>query len=180
MKKIALVGVSSALLLLGCATTSPVAVEKPIDTYSSFDSSKSIVMKPAFLECLKYNYVCGNLGFEWNEKDPNNSYVLISIDDSHELAKWHGISGVSFNIDGDIIALKPLSSGSDTGTDKHRTVTSKLFVTPLSVIERVRKSNNTKVQIDAINADFDYDFENANYKYTERFLNKINQAKSIQ
>lgn len=180
MKKIALVGFSSALLLLGCATTNPVVVEQPIDTYSNFDSSKSIVMKPAFLECLKYNYVCGNLGFEWNEKDPNNSYVLVSIDDSHELAKWHGISGVSFNIDGDVIALKPLPSGSNISTDKHRTVTSKLFVTPLSVIERIRKSNNTKVQIDAINAAFDYDFENANYKYTERFLSKINQAKSIQ
>lgn len=179
MKKI-LLALTSVLIFTGCATTSGLEAKTQV---SSFDNSKTVAIAPHGFACTNY-VTCASTGFSWNNKSPDQSAMLVEIVDPVVNGDYHAIAGVKINIDGEIISLKPFAS--DTNDFDHDNIykkTSKLYEMPLSLIDRIQKSNTTKMQVIAKGAVLEGDFKNTGestkaYHAMLRFIEQVKQAKA--
>jgi hypothetical protein len=97
MKKILIIGLAS-LFTIGCATTSGL---NPQTAVSNFDGVKSVAITPHGAACK--SMVCPMVGASWLDNQPDNVGITIQL--FNEIANIHS---VSFNIDGEMITLKPL------------------------------------------------------------------------
>ncbi len=177
MKKIILLLISGAFLSTGFTTTN-YTVADTNDLYSSFNSSESVVVYSTLLGCTNENLTCAMLGFEWNEQDSQNSYTLISIDESPKRSKQlQNILEVKFIVEEDTIVIKPLSSESNTEISTNYQITSKLYVVPMSLLKRIKESKNSRIKIKSTDAVFDMDFEHIHRTHLNRFLNQVDVAR---
>lgn len=178
MKKIFLT-LSIALLLAGCNTTTA-SGDNAKTSVSTFDGKKTVSMGTHAITCANTIDNCGFVGFVWNDKTPEQVSMLFKIIDSID---FHAISTVKFNIDGDIVVLNPISS--DANQFEHRLgskETSKLYAAPTSLLERIKSSENTKIQIIAKGSVIEGDFKNSGnstkaYYAMLRFLDEIKANK---
>lgn len=175
MKKIIL-ALSTILLLAGCATPTTTGTSAKT-TVSTFDGKKTVSVVPHTIACADVIDNCATIGFAWNDKTPEQASALLKISDS---VSFHAISAVKFNIDGDIVTLNPNSS--DSNKFEHNSlgskITSKLYAVPLSLLESIKSSKNTKVQIIATGTIIEGDFKNSGdstkaYYAMLRFLDEV-------
>lgn len=175
MKKIFL-ALSTVLLLSGCNTPTTTG-DSARTAISTFDGAKTVSVGLHPIVCANVITNCAFIGFAWNDKNPNQVSSLIKISD---IADYHAISAVKFNIDGDIVTLntnlsdsnqfEQLSSGSKE--------TTKQYVVPLSLLERIKSSTSTKVQIIGKGTVIEGDFKNSGestkaYYAMLRFLDEV-------
>jgi hypothetical protein len=135
MIKILVIGLAS-LFTVGCATTSGL---NPQTAVSNFDGVKSVAIVPHGAACK--SMVCPMIGATWLDDQPNN--VGLSVQLLNETANIHF---VSFNIDGEIITLKPLGlTRFDKGAaGNYSQVT---MVTSYSVLTKILQSKRTWMKV---------------------------------
>lgn len=179
MKKL-LLALSAALILASCATPTT-SGDSAKTAISTFDGTKTVSVGLHTITCANVIDNCAFMGFAWNDKKPEQVSSLIKITDS---AAFHAISAVKFNIDGDVVVLNPGSSDSNqfesnvAGSKE----TTKLYAIPLSLLERIRTSTSTKVQIIAKGTVIEGDFKNSGestkaYYAMLRFLDEVKANK---
>ena len=179
MKKIFLGLSVSIALLSGCATTSGLEAKTKV---SEFDGSKSVSVSPHAIACK--TMTCVTTGFVWNDKNPSQASTLVAIMSPSLGGTYHAISSVKLNIDGDIVTLKASPGDSnDFKDDNTYKTTSRLYMTPLSLLERIEKSTTTKMQVIAKDAVIEEDFKNTGdsskaYYALLRFLKQVEDART--
>lgn len=181
MKKI-LTGALLALAMTGCVTTSG---SEAVTNVSSFDGSKTVSIEPHTLGCVQ-TVICTDLGFAWTNKEPNTATMLIQVDHVNG-TKFHPISSAKFNIDGDIVEVSPFPGSvnkldSSVTSTIPSTNTSRLFVTPLDLLYRIKNSTNTKMQVVAEGALTEKELKNSGdstyaYHAMVRFLEQVEASK---
>lgn len=178
MKKIFL-SLGAALLITGCATTSGL---EPQTNVSSFDGTTSVTIQPHAIACS--SMVCGLTGFTWNDKKPNNASTMVSIMSPKLGGDYHSIKSVRLNIDGQIINLEPFpQSTTDFSSDDMYKKSSRMYSTPLPLLESIKDSTNTKMQIIADGILIEEEFKNSGdsskaYYALLRFLEQVDSAKA--
>lgn len=179
MKKV-LFALTTALILTGCATTSGLDAKTQV---SSFDGSKSVAIAPHGFACVNY-LTCATTGFSWNNKRPEQASMLVEILDPVKGGDYHAIAAVKINIDGEIITLTPaVGDTNNFDYDDIYKKTSRLYTMPLPLLERIKQSNITKMQVIAKDALIEGDFKNTgestkSYHAMLRFLDQVKAAKA--
>ena len=179
MKKV-LTGLLIATLLGGCATTSGTSARTEV---SSFDGAKRVSISPHASVCATNYMPCALLGFTWSDKDPSQANILVQIVDPVKSGDYHAIATTKLNIDGDIIILKPsLGDRNKFDYDDIFKTTSRLYDVPVSTLERVKVSTNTKIQVIADGAVIEGDLKNSGdstkaYYAMLRFLEQVSAEK---
>ena len=175
MKKLFL-ALSATLILAGCATTTGGSARTSVST---FDGAKTVAVSPHGIACLNVYVTCASAGFAWSDKNPDQASMLVKIEEIANGGSYHALSAVKLNIDGDIVSLKPLL-GDSNKFDFNTTYkeTSRLYSTPLTLLERVKASTSTKIQIIAEGAIIEGDFKNSAdstkaYHAMLRFLDEV-------
>lgn len=180
MKKIFLASLVASALLSGCATTNVADARTEV---SSFDGSKRVSVSPHGAACINSYMTCSMLGFTWTDKNPNEASVLVEIMEPAKGGDYHSIATTKLNIDGDIITLKPsLGDRNHFDYDNVFKKTSRLYSVPLSTLERVQASANTKIQVIAEGAVIEGDLKNSgdSTKAYYAMLRFLEQVKSSQ
>lgn len=159
MRKLILASFVISALLSGCTTTSVANARTEV---SSFDGSKRVSVSPHGSACINGYMTCAMLGFTWSDKYPNQAGVLVQIMESAKGGDYHAIATTKLNIDGDIVTLKPsLGDRNHFDYDNVFKTTSRLYDVPLSMLERVQSSTNTKIQVIAEGAVIEGDLKNS-------------------
>lgn len=180
MKKVFLASLVISSLLSGCATTNVADARTEV---SSFDGSKRVSVSPHGSACINSYLTCAMLGFTWTDKDPSQSNILVQIMEPAKGGDYHAIATTKLNIDGDIITLKPsLGDRNNFDYDNVFKTTSRLYDVPLSTLERVKASTNTKIQVIADGAVIEGDLKNSGdstkaYYAMLRFLEQVKATK---
>lgn len=180
MKKFFLAILTTSALLSGCATTN--VADARIEM-SSFDGSKRVSVSPHGAACINSYMTCSMLGFTWTDKNPNEASVLVEIMEPAKGGGYHAIATTKLNIDGDIVTLKPsLGDRNRFDYDNVFKTTSRLYNVPVSTLERVEASTNTKIQVVADGAVIEGDLKNSGestkaYYAMLKFLEQVKTAK---
>lgn len=181
MKKIIALAFTSSLFINGC-------VSKPVSdahtTVSDFDGSKSVAIASHSFKCTSNNLACSRIGFAWMDTKADEAYLLVSIREMRTQSGSYAISGVRFNIDGEIVSLEAHKDGTNRSSYNKlgRKTTSRLYVAPISVLNKIKKSNITKLQIVTKTANFEGSFKDSGestdaYQAMIKFLAQVNEAK---
>ena len=180
MRKIFLATLAASALLSGCATTNGADARTEV---SSFDGSKRVSVSPHGAACINSYMTCSTLGFTWTDKKPDEASILVEVTEPVSGGDYHSIVTTKLNIDGDIVALKPsLGDRNHFDYDNVFKKTSRLYNTPVSTLERVEASTNTKIQVVADGAVIEGDLKNSGestkaYYAMLRFLEQVRAAK---
>ena len=135
MKKILIIGLVS-LFTIGCSTTSGL---NPHTAKSNFDGVKSVAIVPHGAACK--SMVCPMLGATWLDDQPDNVGLTVQL--LNEIANIHS---VSFNIDGEIISLKPLGlTRFDQAAGSNYSQAT--MVTSYSVLTKILQSKRTWMKV---------------------------------
>ncbi len=171
-----LLGLFCIAILSGCATTSGTSAKTEV---SSFDGSKRVSVLPHGSACINSYMTCALLGFTWTDKKPSQANVLVQITEPVNGGNYHAIATTRLNIDGDIITLNPnLGDRNHFDYDSVFKKTSRLYDVPMSTLERIKASKNTKIQVVADGALIEGDFKNSGdstkaYYAMLRFLEQV-------
>lgn len=182
MQKI-LLALSTVLLLSGC-NTAPTSTGNTTTAVSTFDGAKTVAVNTHPVACNGIT-TCAAMGFAWSDKNPDQVSVLVKIDQMSNASggDYHAISTVKLNVDGEIASLTPhLGGGNQFEQKSGLKVTSRLYNAPLSLLERIKLSTNTKIQIIAKGAIFEDDFKNSGdstkaYNVMLKFLDEVEANK---
>lgn len=165
-----------ALLFSGCAITPDTNIKTSVST---FDGSKSITTAPNVIDCVNIT-VCAYMSLTWTNKQPEIPVLMIKLEDTQAIASsYYPIISAKFNVDGNIVSLKPLPGGDNnfnhSGTSKS---TTRLFEAPMALLKSIEKSNDTKIQILADGAIVEKDFKNGTaYPAMTKFIGEVEQNK---
>jgi hypothetical protein len=120
------------------------------------------------------------IGAEWNAANGKAAILTIEIVDIEN--EYHAITGVKFNIDGEIVTLTPVSGSAtdffkDDAAPSIKT-SSRGYVTTIDVIEKIIHSHKTWLRVSTPtgyieNAVIDGDKDSKAYNALIRFMNAV-------
>ena len=179
MKK-RLIGLGLIISLAGCATA---PVQEATTEVSSFDGSTKVFMMPETFKCVNSFTTCASIGFAWQSTYPEEASVFLEVTDHAVAGSYHPIRSVRLNIDGEIVSLKqsPVSMN-DFKNSSGNYQTRLTFIAPVALLEKIKSSKDTKMQILSEGAVIEDGFKtseenNKAYQAMLNFLVKVNAAK---